>query len=80
MQPPVDRRAESFEIAHVIEGSPAEAAGLKKGDRVTHVDGVPVLERGCRGPDPELGDSVTLGIERKGKPLEFTVPVAVLVP
>jgi len=73
-------KAGTFEIAHVIEGSPAEEAGLKKGDRVTHVDGVPVMERGCRDFDPELGDSTTLGIERKGEHLEFTVPVAVLVP
>ena len=41
-------REEYFEVAHVIPGSPAEGAGFAKGDRVTHLDGVSVLERGCR--------------------------------
>lgn len=69
-----------FEIAYVIPGSPAEEAGLKKGDRVTHLDGVPVLDRGCRDYDREVGDSTVITVIIEGKPREITVPNAVLVP
>jgi S1-C subfamily serine protease len=41
-------RENSLEVARIVPGSSAEDAGLKPGDKVTHVDGVPVNERGCR--------------------------------
>jgi hypothetical protein len=73
-------RAEYFEIAHVVEGSPAEQAGLKKGDRVTHANGVPVDERPCRTIDPAPDESTTLTVNRDGLPFEVTLLHAVLVP
>ena len=41
-------RADSLEIARIVPGSSAEDADLRPGDQVTHVDGTPVNERGCR--------------------------------
>ncbi len=48
-------RADSLEVARIVPGSPAEDAGLRVGDQVTHVDGVAVNERGCREPGQRSG-------------------------
>jgi carboxyl-terminal processing protease len=59
-------------LLDVIEGSPAEKAGLKAHDSIFKIDGSPVLlEEGLsavdrvRGP---AGSSVTLGIQSPGEP------------
>ena len=41
-------RANSLEVVRIVPGSSAEDAGLRPGDRVTHIDGVPVNDRGCK--------------------------------
>jgi hypothetical protein len=41
-------RADSLEVARIVPGSSAAKMGLEVGDRVGHVDDVPVNERGCR--------------------------------
>ena len=71
---------EGFEIAYLVPGSPAEDTGLKKGDLVTHLDGVPILDRGCRNFDGEVGESTVITVTREGEPIEYDVPNAVLVP
>jgi PDZ domain/Aspartyl protease len=57
----------AFEVLHVVDGGPAQRAGLTKGDRVTAVDGRPARELHL----PELrdrlareapGQAVTLGL------------------
>lgn len=51
-------------IASVVEGSPAEAAGLQEGDLIRRIDGTRVRD----------GTQVIIGIERKpGEPLEIVV-------
>jgi len=40
-------RPEGLEVVAVFPGSAAEAAGLRKGDLVVAIDGVPVHPRGC---------------------------------
>lgn len=50
-----NRCADSLEVAHIVPGSPAEDTGLRSGDQVTHVDGVPVNERGCRDMQQRAG-------------------------
>jgi len=67
-------------IAEVLEGSPGEKAGLKAGDRITHINGNPV-----NGWDGRLdsvftqivtseGDDINFIVERPGeaKPLHLT--------
>ena len=65
-------------IQSVIPGTPAEAAGLKRGDKITAVDGQPttgqttdeVVSR-VRGPE---GEAVTLTIVRDGgAPFDVTI-------
>ena len=65
-------------ITHVIDGSPAEAAGVQDGDIIVGVDG-----RTVRGPmsltkqirDKQPGDSVSLTIVRDGR--EQTIDVEI---
>jgi serine protease Do len=66
-------------ISNVIEGTPAEAAGLKVGDTITSVDGKPVKN----GDDlvsyiasRKPGTKITLGFVRDGKQEEAAVTVA----
>lgn len=72
-------RDEYFEIAHVIDGSPADEAGLAKGDHVTHQDGVPVMERGCRGIDRDTGGTTVLTVVREGEARIYEIPNVELV-
>lgn len=64
-------------IVSPLEGGPAEAAGLQSGDVMTSVDGesidgllVDEVISKVRGP---AGTSVTIGIDRNGQSLEFTI-------
>ncbi len=62
-------------VTEVRDGSPAETAGLRVGDRVTRIDGVPVesvsglYERGR----PAIGATGSLTVTREG--VEKTIPV-----
>jgi carboxyl-terminal processing protease len=75
----VETDAEYLTIISPIEGSPADAAGLKPGDQIIAIDGEDMT-----GIDPELarqkvigpaGTQVTLTVSRKGEeePLEFVI-------
>ena len=64
-------------LTSVEPGSPAEAAGLKPGDRLLAIGG-----RDARGQLPDLGEllipgrSVTVRVERDGRPRDFEVTIA----
>ena len=63
-------------MVDVQDGSPADDAGLERGDRIVAVDGDPVvtatdLVAKIRGAKP--GDVVTLSIDRDGDAQEITV-------
>lgn len=62
-------------IDGVVEGSPAEAAGIQVGDTLTHLDGQPisqsVLSTLQRSIEP--GDLVRLNLHREGRPREVLV-------
>jgi len=64
---------EMGEIAALQEGSPAEKAGLRPGDRHPRIDGKP-LEDPLRLPEfftGQAGKSIVLKIKREGKSLKF---------
>ena len=60
-----EKEAQEILVVYVIPGSPAEKAGLKRRDRITHVNGLPFSKdeeepTGIRGP---VGSKVTLTIQ-----------------
>jgi len=64
------------QISKVIEGTPAEKAGLKKGDIIIAVENDENMEISQALKDKEIGDEITLTIERDGKVREFSVGIA----
>jgi serine protease Do len=68
-------------VNEVQAGSPAEQAGLRAGDVLTHFDGSPLADGGQyrnRAAMAKPGSSVTLGLIRDGKPLQIAVKVRLL--
>ncbi len=71
------------EISSVTPGLPAEKAGIRMGDVVMAIDGVPVesvtdLQVRIAGLQP--GGKVTVGLIRSGAPMEVTVTLAEFAP
>ena len=64
-------------INSVNEGGSAYDEGLKAGDLITSVDGIPVLERGYEDSinaiAGEEGTTVTLVVDREGESISFTL-------
>ncbi len=75
----VDTRPDGVTVVGVFRGSPAEAAGLRRGDRITAVDGTTIeadaIDRVVELVRGEAGSDVTLTLERAGasEPLVTTV-------
>lgn len=68
-----DAETKGMEIGGIVPGGAAEAAGLKKGDRITAIAGTPVKNvqdymKAMAGL--KRGDEVELAIERDGKPIK----------
>jgi carboxyl-terminal processing protease len=66
-------------VLEVFEGSPARAAGLRIGDRIVSVDGVPVGEDATDETVSKLrgapGSSVDVVVERRGAPAPITITI-----
>jgi Do/DeqQ family serine protease len=66
-------------VSQVIDGSPAEKAGIHTGDVITSVNGLPVKSnselRNSIGL-MRVGDKVEVGLLRDGKPLKVTAIIA----
>jgi serine protease Do/serine protease DegQ len=66
-------------VSQVVEGSPAEKAGIHTGDVITSVNGQPVKSnselRNSIGL-MRVGDKVEVGLLRDGKPLKVTAIIA----
>ena len=62
-------------IREVVEGSPAEEAGIRVGDTITHLDGRPVSQKLFASlPETlEPGDLVRVTVTRDGRPREVLV-------
>ncbi len=61
-----------IEVVSPIDGTPAQRAGIRAGDRITHADGVPLgpltLHAAVRRLRGRVGEPVRLTIERDGGP------------
>ena len=62
-------------ITDVIKGTPAEKSGLKKGDIIVAVESDKNLEIGKALAKKEVGDEITLTIERDGKVQDIVVGI-----
>ncbi len=66
-------------VSSVVEGSPADKAGVRVGDVITAVNGQPVKSnselRNAIGL-LRVGDAVDIGLVRDGKPLQVTAVIA----
>lgn len=75
----VDTQGEFLTVVSPIEGSPAEAAGLRPGDMIIAIDGEDMKgytpEQARQRVLGEAGTTVVLTIQREGEsePLEFTI-------
>jgi S1-C subfamily serine protease len=71
-----DELATGIEVGGVTPGQPAEAAGIRKGDVITHWNGEEMGGMGGlmqRLSTHEPGDVVRITVERDGQPMDFTV-------
>jgi regulator of sigma E protease len=68
-------RVATLGVAEVSPGSPADLAGLRAGDRITHVEGGPVsdFEEVFTAVQDSDGEPVTLVVDREGRTRELTV-------
>jgi Do/DeqQ family serine protease len=66
-------------VSQVVDGSPAEKAGIRSGDVITAVNGLPVKSnselRNSIGL-MRVGDKVEIGLLRDGKPIKVTAIIA----
>ncbi len=68
-------------IAEVVPDSPAEKAGLKKGDLVVQFRGQPIADAAAlqrRVGDTPVGDTADLTVSRDGKSIDLTVTIGSL--
>jgi Do/DeqQ family serine protease len=66
-------------VSQVVDGSPAEKAGIHTGDVITAINGQPVKSNGeLRNAIGlmRVGDKVEIGLVREGKPLHVTAVIA----
>src|ERR1700737_1688069 len=66
-------------VSQVVDGSPAEKAGIHTGDVITSINGQPVKSNGeLRNAIGlmRVGDKVEIGLVREGKPLHVTAVIA----
>ncbi len=62
-------------VKKVIKGTQAEKAGLKEGDVIIAVENDKNLEIGKAIQEKEIGDKITLTVERNGKVQDFAVEI-----
>jgi regulator of sigma E protease len=73
----VEGKNSFVQINQVDPGSPAEAAGVMPGDRITAINGIAVESEAQVGSllNSGIGSSIELTVQRDGKPVSMTVQV-----
>lgn len=74
----INQSADGFEVVAVTRGSPAEAAGLQKGDHITAIDGKPAADMSLADTRKRLrndapGTKIDFSISRDGKAQNATI-------
>ena len=68
----MDEKTKQLIVVEPLENSPADAAGIKSGDRIVRIDNKPTklmtIEQASAAIKGEVGTEVTLAISREGKP------------
>jgi len=70
---------DAYEIIDVFDDTPGAAAGIRAGDGLVSIDGIPMSERGCRNPGAELSE-LSCTIRRDGVDRVVVLRPAALVP
>ncbi len=74
-------RSDGLEVIRVFRGTPAEKSGIRVGDVIVAIDGVPVHERGCSDPaGTPAGRRLLMTYRRAGARADAEVVAGVLVP
>jgi hypothetical protein len=81
----INRGAEGFEVIDAVAGGPAEAAGLKVGDRITAVDGAPAAQLSLptvreRFRTTPVGTEIMLAVSSEGAVRTVKLVLRDLVP
>jgi C-terminal peptidase prc len=64
---------DNFTVYTVLIGSPAQAAGLLRGDKITSINGQPVTNDLLSQASSNLNQPTTFGLERGGAPLTLAI-------
>jgi C-terminal processing protease CtpA/Prc len=81
----INRGSEGFEVVDVVAGGPAEVAGVKVGDRITAIGGMPAGQLSLpvvreRFRTEAVGTPINLAVRRDGKPRNLKLVLRDLVP
>ncbi|MBZ5588098.1 MAG: aspartyl protease family protein [Acidobacteriia bacterium] len=81
----INRGTEGFDVVDVVAGGPAEAAGLKVGDRIISIGGTPARDLSLpvvreRLRTESVGTTIKLAVRGDGKPRELKLVLRDLVP
>ena len=68
---------EGYVVRKILEDAPARQLDIKPGDLVTHIDGKPLIERGCARQDE---GSRRIGFMREGQFRELSLEFYTQVP
>lgn len=71
--------SKGYEVIALLEDSPAKAAGLQKGDLVTHIDGTLVTDIGCEAKSNSTLIQ-KLRVQRGTQTFQLSLETAVLLP
>ena len=75
-----DPRPKGLKVVRVFPGTSAEAAGLRVGDLIDAIDGIPVYQQECEESSVTAGHRRVFSYTRDGVRAEATIETEVLIP